>query len=78
MTKKCFVKVVSFSVILVVQNLSLIYALSFKSKMDILIKILLSVQFKHKTMKVKKHLLNALILKIILLVEINAMQKIQY
>lgn len=47
--KMCFVKIVSFSGILMVQNLSLIYALSFKSKTDILIKILLSVQFKHKT-----------------------------
>lgn len=44
----CFVKIVSFSAALVVQNLSLIFALSFKSKTNILMKILLSMQFKHK------------------------------
>ena len=45
----CFVKTVSLSVVLVVQNLSLVFALSFKSKANILIEILLSVQLKHKT-----------------------------
>lgn len=44
----CFVKIVSFSVALVAQNFSLIFALSLKSETNILIEILLSVQLKHK------------------------------
>lgn len=45
----CFVKIVSFSAALVVQNHSLIFALSFKSKRNILIKILFSLKFKYRT-----------------------------
>lgn len=45
----CFVEIVSFSAVLEVQNHALIFALSFKSKTNILIKILFSVKFKHRT-----------------------------
>lgn len=45
----CFVKIVSFSAALVVQNHSLLFALSFKSKTNILITILFSLKFKHRT-----------------------------
>lgn len=44
----CFEKIVTFSAVLVVQNHSLIFALSFKSKTNILIKILFSLKFKHR------------------------------
>lgn len=50
------VKIVTFSAALVVQQLSLIFALSFKFKTNILIE-LLSIEFKHKARKFKKHLL---------------------
>lgn len=52
----CFVKIVSFSAALVKQNPSLIYALTFKSKTNILIEILLSVQFKHKIKEILKNI----------------------
>lgn len=62
----CFGKAVLLSVALAVQNLSLIFALSLKSKTNILIEILLSLQFKHKTKEDLKPSpdMNALILKI--------------
>lgn len=44
-----FVNIVSFSAALVVLNHSLIFALSFKSKTNILIKILFSLKFKHRS-----------------------------
>lgn len=74
----CFGKAVLFFV--AVQNLSLIFALSFKSKTNILIKILLSLQFKHKTKEGLKPSpdMNALTLKINLTCTIKAMQKIQF
>lgn len=62
----CFVKIVSFSAALAVQNHSLIFALSFKSKRNILIKILFSLKFKYRTKGSQQpsHDMNALILKI--------------